>query len=88
MPLAQVPGQQFDALVGRVDRRGHLCARGPPPIPAVVNVAEFRSAARKPVWLHFQADHWRLLLQGARKARGGAPLYPCRSIKNNKGVTS
>jgi hypothetical protein len=32
MPLAQVPGQQFDALVGRVDRRGHLCARGPPPI--------------------------------------------------------
>jgi len=59
-----------------------------PPIPAVVNVPEFRSTARKPVLLHFQTEQWRCLLRGTRKARGGAPLYACRSVKNKKEVTS
>jgi hypothetical protein len=59
-----------------------------PPIPAVVNVAAFRSAARKPGLLHFQTEQWRSLLRGARKARGGAPLYPCRRVNNKQGVTS
>jgi hypothetical protein len=55
-----------------------------PPMPAVVNVPEFRSAPRKPVLLHFQADHWRSLLRGARKARGGVPLYTYLGSKTKR----
>ncbi len=33
MPLTRVLGQPFSALASRLDRRGRMCVRGPPPTP-------------------------------------------------------